>query len=218
MKQVEQNLGTLVDMGYQVVEIGLEQLNLIINGELRSKEYEILKSVLKNFNLTYTVHGFLRLNLAYDERVDLCRKIMNTQIEFCNGIGATRLVVHSGLESLTTIRQGVRNTLLSDEELRLGEINEVTALKSSGKVASDAGVLICVENSDAHLWELNIIQQHGGKLSDLAKYHARLLLPKVVKQLEEVNHPNVAMTLDFGHLFIASKIVGFEYFQAIILR
>ena len=98
MKQVEQNLGILVDMGYKVVEIGLEQLNLIINGELRSKEYEIFKSVLKNFDLTYSVHGFLRLNLAYDERIELCRKIMNTQIEFCKGIGATTLVVHSGLE------------------------------------------------------------------------------------------------------------------------
>ena len=215
MKQVEENLGTLVDMGFRVVEIGLEQLNLIINGDLRRKEFEILKSVLKNFDLTYSVHGFLRLNLAYDERIDLCRKIMNTQIEFCEGIGATRLVIHSGLESLTTIRQGVRNTLLSDEELRQGEVNEVTALKLSGKVAEDAGVLICVENSDAHLWELNVIQQCGGKASDLPKYHARLLLPKVVKQLEEVDHPNVAMTLDFGHLFIASKIAGFEYFQAI---
>ena len=59
---------------------------------LRSKEYEIFKSVLKNFDLTYSVHGFLRLNLAYDERIELCRKIMNTQIEFCKGIGATRLV------------------------------------------------------------------------------------------------------------------------------
>jgi sugar phosphate isomerase/epimerase len=215
MKQVEKNLGTLLDMGYKVVEIGLEQLNLIINGELRSKEFEILKSVLKNFDLTYTVHGFLRLNLAYDERIDLCRKIMNTQIEFCKGIGASRLVVHSGLESLTTIRQGVRNTLLSDEELHQGELNEVNALKASGKVAADAGVLICVENSDAHLWEINVIQQCGGNPADLPKYHARLLLPKIVKQLEEVNHPNVVMTLDFGHLFIASKITGFEYFQAI---
>ena len=61
-------------MGYKVVEIGLEQLNLIINGELRSKEYEIFKSVLKNFNLTYSVHGFLRLNLAYDERIELVQE------------------------------------------------------------------------------------------------------------------------------------------------
>jgi len=215
LKQVEQNLDALADMGYKVVEIGLEQQNLIINGEIRRVEFENFKSVLKNFNLTYSVHGYLRLNLAYDERGDLCRKIMNTQIEFCKEIGATRLVIHSGLESLTTIRQGVRNTLLSDDELRQGEKNEVTSLKASGKIASDVGVLICVENSDAHLWELNVIQQCGGYPSDLAKYHARLLLPKIVKQLEEVNHPNVAMTLDFGHLYIASKILRFEYLPAI---
>jgi sugar phosphate isomerase/epimerase len=215
LKQVEQNLGILVDMGYKVVEIGLEQFNLIINGEIRQAEYQNFKAILNNFDLTYSVHGYIRLNLAYDERIELCRKIMNAQIEFCHGIGAKRLVIHSGLESLTTIRQGVRNTLLSDEELRQGEINEVVALKASGKIASDADVLICVENSDAHLWEINVIQQGGGKPSDLAKYHARLLLPKITKQLEEVDHPNVAMTLDFGHLFIASKVVGFEYFQAI---
>jgi len=215
LKQVEQNLAVLVDMGYKVVEIGLEQFNLIINGEIRRAEFENFKSVLKNFDLTYSVHGYIRLNLAYDDRIELCRKIMNAQIEFCRGIGATRLVIHSGLESLSTIRQGVRSTLLSDDELRQGEKNEVTALKQAGKVAADANVLICVENSDAHLWEINVIQNCGGNPSDLAKYHARLLLPKVIRQLEEVNHPNVAMTLDFGHLYIASKTVGFEYFQAI---
>jgi sugar phosphate isomerase/epimerase len=215
LHQFEQNMDDLVKMGYRVVEIGLEQQNLIINGELKRRELENLKSILKNFNLTYTVHGFLRLNLAYDERIELCRKIMDAQIEFCREIGATVLVIHSGLESLTTIRQGVRFSLLSDEELLAGEENEVAALKAAGKLAADAGVLIGVENSDAHLWELNVIRQCGGSLADLAKYHGRLLLPKVVKQLEEVNHPNVAMTLDFGHLYIASKVLGFDYLPAI---
>jgi len=215
LNQFEHNLDTLVKMGYRVVEIGLEQFNLIINGEIKRPEFDNLKSLLKNFNLTYTVHGFLRLNLAYDERVELCRKIMNAQVEFCKEIGATCLVVHSGLESLTTLRQGIRHTLLSNDELLQGERNEVVALKVAGKLASDADLLICVENGDAHLWELNVITQYGGVPSDLAKYHARLLLPKIVDQLERVNHPNVAMTLDLGHLYIASKILGFEYLPAI---
>ena len=215
LKRVEENLDILVNMGYKVVELGLENHNLIINGEIQRPETENLKSVLKNFNLTYTVHGFLRLNLAHDDRIDLCRNIMDAQIEVCKEIGATRLVIHSGLEALTTLRQGVRHTLLSDDELLAGKQNEVKALKSSGKLASDAGVIICVENGDAHLWELNVIRQFGGDLRDLEKYHGRLFLPNIVNQLEEIDHPNVGMTLDFGHLFIASKILGFDYLSAI---
>lgn len=215
LKQLEHNLDDLVKMGYRVVELGLEQQNLIINGEIKSPEFNNLKAVLKNFPITYTVHGYVRLNLAYDERIELSRKVMNAQIEFCKGIGATRLVIHSGLESLTTIRQSVRRTLLSDDELLVGKKNEVVALKASGKIASDAGVTICVENGDAHLWEINVITQSGGNASDLAKYHQRLLLPSIVNQLEEVNLPNVVMTLDVGHLYIAAKVLGFDYLSAI---
>ena len=215
LKQLEQNLDDLVKMGYRVVELGVEQQNTIINGEIKFPEFNNLKSVLNNFPITYTVHGYVRLNLAYDERIELCRKVMQAQIEFCRGIGATRLVIHSGLESLTTIRQKVRDTLLSDDELLLGKKNEVIALKEAGKLASDAGVTICVENGDAHLWEINVITQSGGKASDLAKYHERLLLPNIVRQLEEVNLSNVVMTLDVGHLYIAAKILGFDYLAAI---
>jgi sugar phosphate isomerase/epimerase len=214
-KQLEHNLDDLVRMGYRVVELGIEQQNLIINGEIKFPEFNNLKSILNNFPITYTVHGYVRLNLAYDERIELCRKVLNAQIEFCKGIGATRLVIHSGLESLTTIRQKVRDTLLSNDELLFGKKNEVVALKAAGKLASDAGVDICVENGDPHLWEINVITQSGGKPSDLAKYHERLLLQNIVNQLEEINLPNVVMTLDVGHLFIAAKILGFDYLSAI---
>lgn len=212
---IERNLQLLFDMGYRVVEFAMELQNLVINGELRRKEFENLKSVLNNFDIQYTVHGYLRLNLAYDGRTDLCNKILSSHLEFCKGISANRLVIHSGLEALTTLRQGVRRSLLSDEELRHGALNEVNALKKAAPKAGDFGIIICVENGDPHLWEINTLLEFGGKEKDLAKFHQRLMIPPIIKQLELVDHPAVGMTLDFGHLYIASKTLHFDYISAV---
>jgi sugar phosphate isomerase/epimerase len=215
LDQVGTNLQRLHDMGFRVVEIALEQQNFIIDGKIRRQEFENFKSILRQFDLRYTIHGYMRLNLAYDERRDLCRQIMAAQIEFCREIGATRLVIHSGLEALTTPRQGMRRTLLSNEELAEGARQEVLALKEAALQAEDAGVVICVENGDAHLWELNVLAQYGAPASDLAKHHPRLKIGPIIRQLEAVNHPNVGMTLDFGHLHIAANTLGFDYLAAI---
>lgn len=213
--QLENNLADLYNLGYRIVEFGLENQNLIINGEIRREEFNNLKSIFQQFNLKYTIHGYLRLNLAYDKRINLCRKIMATQIQFCKEIGASRLVIHSGLDALSGVRYGVRQTLLSDDELKDGALNEVNALIIAAEIAADAGVIICVENIDPHLWEINLLKQKGASEIDWTKHHARLMVEPIIHQLERVNHPNVGMTLDLGHLFLSSQTFQYDYLSAI---
>jgi sugar phosphate isomerase/epimerase len=81
--------------------------------------------------------------------------------------------------------------------------------------AADAGVLICVENADPHLWEYNVLAQFGLGGESLPKYHGRLVVANILRQLEAVDHPNVVMCLDFGHLLLASRALGFNYMEAI---
>ena len=212
---MEQDLTYFHQLGYKLVEINISPFSLIINGELRQPQLEDFRAVLQNFPLRYSAHGLLRLNLAYDPRHDLCCQIMQCQIEICRAMGASRLVYHSGLQALDGVRAGVRRTLLSDGELKEGAQREVMAFKNLASVAADAGVIICMENANPHQWEHNLIAQFGRPDSELDKYHARLRTGPIVRQLEAIGHPNVAMTLDIAHLHLAAHTLGFDYLPAI---
>jgi len=208
-------LADRVDAGWDLIEIPFEGLNLLINGELRSGPLENMVALLRNFKLGYTVHGHMRVNLAFDERHDLACRIMEAQIEFCRRIGADRLVIHSGLEALTAARMGIRPRLPQAHELVEGALQEVRALRRLAPLAAEASVLICVENADPHLWEYNVLAQFGLGGESLPKYHRRLVVANILRQLEAVDHPNVVMCLDFGHLLLASRALGFDYMEAI---
>jgi sugar phosphate isomerase/epimerase len=140
---------------------------------------------------------------------------MACQIEISQAIGASHLVVHSGLQALDAVRHGIRASLLSDQELAAGARQEVEALRDLARVAADAGVIICMENGDSHQWEYNVIARFGLPRSEILKHHPRLGIAPMVRQLEAIDHPNVAMTLDVGHLYIAAHDLGFDYLEAV---
>jgi sugar phosphate isomerase/epimerase len=215
LRQLEQILAKRVEAGWKLLEISVEGLNILIDGELRPGPLENLVALLGNFKLEYTVHGHMRVNLAFDERQDLSYSIMGAQIELCRRLGADRLVIHSGLEALTAARRGYQHRLPDERELVGGAMQEVRALRKLAPLAADAGVLVCVENGDPHLWEYNVLAQYGLGEEWLPKYHGRLVVANVLRQLEAVDHPNVGMCLDFGHLFLASQALGFNYMDAI---
>lgn len=215
LKRQEQILAERVETGWKLLEVSVEGLNFLINGELRAGPLENAVALLRNFKMEYTVHGHMRVNLAFDERYDLSCSIMEAQIEFCRRIGADRLVIHSGLEALTAARRGYQRRLPTDDELVECARQEVRALRSLGPLAADAGVLICMENGDPHLWEYNVLAQFGLGDEALPKYHGRLVVGNVLRQLEAVDHPNVSMCLDLAHLFLASHALGFNYMDAI---
>jgi sugar phosphate isomerase/epimerase len=208
-------LGRLAQLGYPLVEIDPSLYALIFNGELRQRQLADFLMVTRGSGLRFSVHGIGRLNLAYDPRHELCKKIMRAQIELCEAVGAARLVYHSGLQALDDVKNGVRATLLTAEELEEGAQREVAALKELAPIAADAGVIICMENLDPHLWEHNIIRSFGLPPSEIDRHLARLRIGPIVRQLEAVNHPSVRMALDVAHLHLASHDRGFSYLDAV---
>jgi sugar phosphate isomerase/epimerase len=215
LNSLETLLADYAAMGFRLVELDLGWLGVIIGGELRRPLVDRLAGALRNFDLRYTVHGLERLNLAYDPRHELCVAIMQAQIEFCRAIGAPTLVYHSGLQALDDARRGTRRRLLTDEELAAGAAREAAALRRLAPLAAEAGVLIGVENGDPHLWEYNVLHAFGLDAGHLARHHARLRLPPIVRQLEAVGHASVGLTLDLAHLFLAANALGFDYLGAI---
>ncbi len=217
LARTEAELARLAALGFRLVEIGVSPYAVIVNGEIRQKQLSGLCSVLSAAGLRYSLHGIGRLNLAFDPRHDLARSIMRAQIAFCRAIGATRLVYHSGLQALDEVAHGVRATLLSDQELAAGARREVAAFKDLARVAADGGVVVCMENLDPHLWEHTLIQRFGLPREDILKHLARLRIGPIVRQLESIDHPNVGMTLDVAHLYMAAQDLGFDYREEIRL-
>jgi len=215
LRQLEQDLAYYQELGFPLVEIDPSPFCLILDGELRQPQLQDLLAVLGNFDLRYSVHGLCRLNLAYDPRHNLCRRILLCQIEICRAMGASRLVYHSGLQALDAVRYGVRRALLTEEELDAGARREVEAFRALAPVAADAGIIIGMENGDPHQWEYNVIARCARPRSELSRHHPRLHIRPIVRQLEAIDHPNVAMTLDVGHLYIAAHDVGFDYLEAV---
>ena len=215
LRQLETELAYYHEIGYRLVEINPPSFGFIVHGELRQPQLANYLAVLKNFDFRYSVHGLDRLNLAYDPRHELCRRIMTCQIEICRAVGASRLVYHSGLQSLEAVYYGLRESLLTAEELTAGSKQEVTALKALAPVASDAGVVICMENTPPHWQEYKFLTHFGCPQSELVKHLPSLTVEPIIRQLEAIDHPNVAMTLDVAHLYIAAHSLSFDYLEAI---
>lgn len=213
--QLEQSLDFMHSQGFRMVEIGMTGLGLIINGEVQARQLNNFVNILSNFDLRYSLHGPNRLNLAYDSRHALCKQIMRGLIEICRAAEISTLVYHSGLQALDEVRYGVRHALLSDEELAAGARQEVAAFQEIAPLAADAGVIIGMENGDSHQWEHTLMAKAGLPRSALAQHHARLHIAPIVRQLEAINHPNVAMTLDIAHLHIAAHDLSFDYLAAV---
>ncbi len=215
LQQLEQRLEHYQAEGFRLVEIDPAPYHLIIHGELHRPSLADWSGVLRQFDLRYSIHGLLRLNLAYDPRHDLCQQIMRCQIEICRTVGASTLVYHSGLQALDQLRYGVRRCLLNEDELTEGARREVAAFRALAPIAADAGVVIGMENGDPHQWEHNLIARYGLPRQTISQHHARLLLAPIVRQLEAIGHPGVGMTLDLGHLYIAARDLGFDYLAPI---
>lgn len=215
LQHLEQRLAYLQAQGFHLVEIDPNPFHLIVAGELHHASLAEWLAVLRQFELRYSIHGLMRLNLAYDPRHALCQQVMRCQIEICRAAGASTLVYHSGLQTLDAVRYGVRRSLCTPEELEVGARQEVAALRELAPVAADAGVVIGVENGDSHQWEHDLIARFGLPRSAISQHHARLHIGPLVRQLQAINHPHVAMTLDIGHLYIAAHDVGFDYLDAV---
>ncbi len=214
LSSLEEALRHITDIGFTGAEINAHSTSAIVNGQLRSRQVERIKAILRQFDLHYTVHAPNRLNLAYGEPADMQADVLRACLEFCGAIGARVLVYHSGLQALDAVRAGLRG-LLTEEELAAGREREVAALRALAPLATDLDVTIAVENGDPHLWEYNVLKAHGRNPEELVIHHARLQIPPIIEQLAAVGDSAVGLCLDLGHLHVAAHAVGFDFLEAV---
>src|SRR5581483_11134551 len=79
LEHLRRVLELVQSLGYTLVEIDPSPFALAIDGSLRQAQLDAFCAVLAQFNLRYSVHAPIRLNLAYDARHELCRRILRSQ-------------------------------------------------------------------------------------------------------------------------------------------
>ena len=221
LARLEEELTACQACGFDGIELSIDGLDVMIGGRLVPQLVDRVRNVTESFELTYTVHPPGRLNLAFPQpgpsrAPDLAmeKAVFAGCLEFCEAIGAGVLVYHSGLIGLHQSAFGL-GSLPDAAALEASRAQEVEALRELMPLAAAHGVVVGMENRDPHLWELVALQRAGQPPSQLLTYHAGLSIPALLRQIKEVNHPNLGITLDFGHLYLAANQCGFDFLAAV---
>jgi sugar phosphate isomerase/epimerase len=221
LAQLEEDLTFFQQCGFDGVELSVPGLDVVSGGRLQSSQVDRVRAIVGRFDLTYTVHAPDQMNFAFphggrrggsDAAMD--RDVFVASLDLCAAIGARVMVYHSGLIALQGVAAGLE-TLPGDEELEEARQREVESLRALMPLAAERGVVVAMENRDPHPWEVATLRRCGVAEEQLVKYHAGMSVPSLVAQVEAVDHPNLGLTLDFGHLFLAANQVGFDYLEAI---
>lgn len=187
LETLEHDLAFFQQVGFDYVEIPVHGVDAILGGRLNERRVKQVQEILAEFDLQYTVHAPDPLNLCDAERLDLHKAVFRSSLEFTQAIGAEIIVYHGGITNPADEEGG-----LSVE--RLKEV-EREALSELADGAAALGIVIGVENTDP--------QSYSAWIAEL------------VEQVKEINHPNVGITLDFGHAYLTARHLGYDFLEAI---
>jgi sugar phosphate isomerase/epimerase len=222
LKHLVEDLTYFQQCGFDGVEISVDGLDAIIGGRLELSRVDRIRAITEQFDFVYTVHSPGRMNLAFPPQrlsgapdIVLEKAVFQACLDFCAAIGAGVMVYHSGLIALHEFAHGLR-PLPDEGTLEAGRSREVSALGELVPQAAERGVIVAMENRDPHPWEIAALLRAGHSPDHLLTYHSGMSIPHLVRQVNEVNHPNLGLTLDLGHLLLAANVCGFDYLEAIL--
>jgi sugar phosphate isomerase/epimerase len=223
LERLANDLTYFQECGFDGVEISVDGLDAVIGGRLERSRVNQIRAITEDFDFVYTVHPPGRMNLAFPPQgsgaepdLVLEKAVFAACLEFCAIIEARVMVYHSGLIALQEVAFGL-GRLPDAGTLEAGRAREVSALGELLPLAAQCGVVVGMENRDPHPWEIAALLSAGRSADHLLTYHSGMSIPHLVRQVAEVNHPSLGLTLDLGHLMLAANVCGFDYLEAIRL-
>lgn len=185
-------------MGLQAVEVHPESMEAVRNGRLEEKIAEEVADVLGAFDLKVSVHVPVAINLMHPEDGPLHLEALRASLQFSEAVGAGVFVYHPG-------------RFIDEEglELRIPGIPEERQLKALEEEANAVRQL-ADEFPRITIGMENGCPYRGGKPYTYSE-HIDLLK----RQVLAIDRDNVRITLDIGHLYIASRLYGFDCAEAV---
>jgi sugar phosphate isomerase/epimerase len=222
LERLVEDLTFFQQCGFDGVEVSVDGLDAIIGGRLEQSRVDRIRAITEQFDFVYTVHSPGRMNLAFPPLgpsgapdIALEKAVFLACLDFCEAIGAGVMVYHCGLIALHEVAHGL-GPLPDEGILEAGRLREVSALGELLPTAAERGVIVAMENRDPHPWEIAALLRSGRSPDHLLTYHSGLSIPHLARQVAEVNHANLGLTLDLGHLWVTANLCGFDYLEAIL--
>lgn len=198
-----QDLDFFRNIGLEAVEIPPHGLDAIQNGRLNSKRLKNIKNILQSYDFIYTVHAPNPLNLMDRERstVHLVHlDVFRASLAFSMEIGANILVYHAGRHIPEEAFYATPKTQCIHE----APWEDLLSLEAEllRRLADEfPGVTICIENARPY--------RH------YSPYCYAENLSLLADQVLRVQRENVRITLDCGHLFMASRCSSYDPVDAV---
>lgn len=212
--RLELSLAHIAELGYDAAEIPPHGVDVIRHGQLDQAQMTKVRAITDRFPLHYTIHGPDKLNVATHPNLPLQRSIFEASLQFCAELEAHIFVYHSGQIALERPALGLEN--LPDEvALRECWERETATLTELAAHAAKLGVTITIENRDPHLWEVATLIRNHHPATDLPTYHAGMQLDALTRQIAAISTPNVGLTLDVGHAYLAASFCQIDFLASV---
>ncbi|WP_199616328.1 sugar phosphate isomerase/epimerase family protein [Paenibacillus alkalitolerans] len=181
------------EIGFDSVELPIQGMKIIRNGEIDGHRLNAYAEVLKQYSLRYTTHAPFDINLFRSADREIDRKCFIASLEISGALEAATMVYHVGRyigeEHFLYKDQW---PLYNDREKQLLLSEERSFLQYAGEMATGLNVRIGMENMRPYL--------------DCPDYCYSVIPSVLAEQVRHINHPNVGITLDTGHAFLASNM------------
>jgi len=185
-------------LGMKGVEIPVHGVDAIKDGGLDRKRLAAVKEILQGFGFQYSVHSPNPLNLMDTADPHKHLAVFRASLEFAAAIGSRILVYHAGrFTPGETFGLPVIPTRDSEREKKLWAVERRMLRQMAHEFPR---VVIGVENARPYLYHSPYC--YGEKLDPLKR------------MVQEVDMPNVRLTLDVGHLNMAAQFYGFDLVRA----
>lgn len=182
------------NIGLKAIEIPVHGLDVVKNGRLDERRLSEVKNILEDYDFIYSVHAPNPLNLMDIVNAEIHLAVFRASLVFASEINSKVLVYHSGrylAEEEFPIKKKVE--LTHSEKVNLLDF-EAKTIKWLSKEYPN--ILICFENARPYLYN--------------SPYCYAELLGSLKEQVLNIGEKNVRITLDIGHLYMASKFYGFD--------
>ncbi|WP_160112451.1 sugar phosphate isomerase/epimerase family protein [Salicibibacter kimchii] len=204
MERLQLKLKKIESLGFQAVEIPVQGMQLLKNGVLNMERLSQYKEILQLFNLQYALHlpDYLDLSRPTDPQVE--KDILFASIDVAEELGVRTLVYHPvrfiGEEQFLHSQSW---PVFNAEEKEKILFEERQILTAAGEQAKKSNLVIGMENMRPFL--------------DRSDYCYAVNPGLLVGQVSEINHSHVGLTLDVGHLHIATNMYNLDFKEQLML-
>ena len=189
-----ERLQMLADIGYDYVEFLPESWDIWLGGRVNHRRLKELTDVLDKFRdrLGYTMHLPGDTNMFDLDDREMHENLLQAGLEVGKAVGAVAMAYHCGRRGQPPVGSSVamQDLMAREREILLSHADEIASW--DGNLAIETMPSVASINYTYAFWPELLAQQ-----------------------VEQINHPAIGLCIDFGHVWISARWLGYDFLAGI---